>query len=95
MEKEVKKSKLKTILNFGKYKGKTIEYVLKWNPEYLVWAHTTIKWFKLEDNLYKKAIMRANEELGRKIRQNHSQYYNRWDNDESINYEIYGHDIWD
>ena len=35
-------------INFGKYKGKTVEEVLTLDPSYLLWAHKNIEWFALE-----------------------------------------------
>lgn len=44
-------------LTFGKYKGYTVEWVLYENPEYLVWAHKNVNFFKLQP----KVLARAKE----------------------------------
>lgn len=46
-------------ITFGKYKGNLIQDVLGYDPEYLVWAHNTIKWFKLEQGIYDEAVNAA------------------------------------
>lgn len=73
---KVKLKKLKDLIFFGKYKGRTIELVLELDPDYLIWAHTTIEWFKLEDKIYKDALVQSTARLGRHIR-----YANYWDDD--------------
>lgn len=50
---------LDDIINFGKYKGKTIHQVLHSDASYLVWAHNNIKWFKLSEGVYNEAIDKA------------------------------------
>ena len=40
---------LNTKLNFGKYKGSTVQEIIKKDPEYLGWAEDTIDWFVLDD----------------------------------------------
>ena len=40
--------KLDTKLDFGKYKGLTVEEIIKKDPEYLGWAEDTIDWFELD-----------------------------------------------
>jgi hypothetical protein len=44
--------KLNTVLNFGKYKGKTVEEVCEVEPDYIIWALTKIPSF----NLYAKDV---------------------------------------
>lgn len=46
--------KIKGITNkfqFGKYKGKTLFYVLDKNPQYIVWCINNIKDFKIDKGL--------------------------------------------
>ena len=40
-------------LTFGKHKGETLQWVLKENPLYILWASENIDWFNqmLKDNL--------------------------------------------
>lgn len=38
-------------INFGKYKGDTIEKVLEKDPKYLLWAVEHIEWFELNDDV--------------------------------------------
>lgn len=38
-------------LTFGKYKGVTVEQLVKDNPEYLLWCHDNIEWFELPDKV--------------------------------------------
>lgn len=45
-------------LGFGKYKGSTIEEVLKKDASYIVWCIENIKYFKLSLN-FKNAILDA------------------------------------
>ena len=47
------------LLSFGKYKGDTIEEVLRKDPELLVWYHDNIEWFTLSDELLIKVEERA------------------------------------
>ena len=43
--------KLETKLNFGKYKGETIQEIIDdGNAEYLEWCMDNIEWFELDDN---------------------------------------------
>lgn len=56
VENTIKKKELESILTFGKYKGKTIQDVLSTNPSYLIWAHDTISWFKLKEEIYDEAV---------------------------------------
>lgn len=48
-------------ITFGKYNGYTIEYVLYENPEYLVWAHENVKFFKLEPKILARAEESSDE----------------------------------
>lgn len=34
-------------VTFGKYKGKTVRYMIDRNPKYAKWAYTNVSWFKL------------------------------------------------
>lgn len=43
-------------LLFGKYKGMTVAEVIAENPQYLLWAHDTIEWFKLEESLHEDLV---------------------------------------
>ncbi len=40
---------LKSKLNFGKHKGKTIDEVLEEDPTYIRWCLENIDWFKLSE----------------------------------------------
>jgi uncharacterized protein (DUF3820 family) len=42
---------LKYVMPFGKYKGKTISFVLRENASYLLWAHENVTSFKLSVRL--------------------------------------------
>ena len=33
---------------FGKYKGKTYDYVVEHEPTYILWAHRNVEWFRLD-----------------------------------------------
>ena len=46
-------------ITFGKYKGKTIIYVMDIDPSYLVWASDTIPWFVLKKGILDESINRA------------------------------------
>ena len=39
------------IFTFGKYEGKTIEYVMSENSNYILWADRNVKWFNLSKDL--------------------------------------------
>ena len=54
------------LLSFGKYKGDTIEEVLRKDPELLVWYHDNIEWFTLSDDLLIKVEERAEHVRNRK-----------------------------
>lgn len=57
MGKHVKSFKgLEDKITFGKYLGKKIKDILEIDPSYLIWAHNTIDWFKLEDEIYRDAL---------------------------------------
>lgn len=56
-----------SVLDFGRYKGKTVEYVVGFDPDYLVWAAETIEWFDLDEDVLVAAEWdsRMEEELYR------------------------------
>jgi hypothetical protein len=42
-----------SIIDFGKkYKGEVIKKIIEHDPQYLVWCHENVGFFKLPDNLY-------------------------------------------
>lgn len=45
-----------TTLDFGKYNGNSIEYVLETNPLYIKWCVENIKWFVFDEELLKEAL---------------------------------------
>lgn len=69
------------VLEFGKYGGKTVKWVLENNPSYLVWAHDTISWFKVKKEIYEEAVNALFDEEMRKftrttfVGHNYSSYY--------------------
>ena len=38
-------------LTFGKYKGQLIEDIVVRDSDYLIWAHSNIAWFELDEEL--------------------------------------------
>lgn len=42
------------VFNFGKYKGKKVDEVIKENPEYVDWARNNVEWFSLDVSQEKK-----------------------------------------
>ena len=46
------------VLEFGKYKGKSIKQVMEVNPQYLKWADDNIPSFNLSKKLYQETINR-------------------------------------
>lgn len=40
-------------ITFGKHKGKLVLTLIDEDPEYLIWAHKNVSFFKLEDSIYK------------------------------------------
>ncbi len=45
----------KTIMSFGKHKGKTVKEVMETDPSYLLWADDNVEGFELSDYLRDKA----------------------------------------
>lgn len=45
---------LKYKFDFGKYKGKPFAVVAKNDPQYVLWCHKVVKWFRLEKSVYQK-----------------------------------------
>ena len=43
-------------LDFGKYNGNSIEYVLETNPLYIKWCVENIEWFVFDEELLKEAL---------------------------------------
>lgn len=39
------------VLTFGRYYGKTVEFVMELDPSYLIYCHNNIDWFDLSSNL--------------------------------------------
>lgn len=39
-------------LSFGKYKDRTVAEVLQINPQYIWWAHHTVSFFSISDELH-------------------------------------------
>jgi hypothetical protein len=71
MSKKLKLLGKKYKFNFGKYKGTTIADVLNIQPGYIVWAHNTIPWFKVEKNIFDKAVdLDVEEKFQRAVRRN-------------------------
>jgi hypothetical protein len=52
---------IKNLLNFGKYKGKTILQVIEKNPAYIVWCIRNVKNFTIDDNLSKELCKQYDE----------------------------------
>lgn len=52
---------IKNLLNFGKYKGKTILQVIDENPAYIVWCIKNVKNFTIDDNLSKELCKQYDE----------------------------------
>ena len=52
---------IKNILNFGKYKGKTILQVIDEDPAYIVWCIRNVKNFIIDDNLNKELCKQYDE----------------------------------
>jgi broad specificity phosphatase PhoE len=53
-------------IDFGGYKGETIEDVMGKDPAWLVWAHENIEFFKLPPELIQRARMFAISESNSK-----------------------------
>ena len=49
------------IIDFGKYKGKTIGFLFNWDIDYIEWCMAEVKGFKLGDRL-RKAVDKVDEE---------------------------------
>ena len=52
-------SDLQTKIWFGKYKGKTIAFLLEKYPEYLIWAHKNTDTFRMTEELIIEADSRV------------------------------------
>lgn len=51
--------KLTDTLKFGKYRGKTLEWVLEHDVEYIEWAREEIEWFDIDEEaeeMYEDAL---------------------------------------
>lgn len=48
--------KLDDRITFGKHKGKLILTLIDEAPEYLIWAHKNVAFFKLEESIYKSLL---------------------------------------
>lgn len=46
---------IRSILDFGKYKGNTVEDILHYDPGYILWAIDNIEWFRASLNVTKQA----------------------------------------
>ena len=71
---------LKHVMNFGKYKGWTVEDLVIVNPSYLLWADENVSWFKLKWQVVEKAMEELTDQLLRRethrfIRENYSYHY--------------------
>lgn len=42
-------------ITFGKHKGQDVDFVLKYDPHWLVWAHENVEWFRLDEAVYAQA----------------------------------------
>ena len=56
---------------FGKYKGKTLLYVLDNNPQYIIWCINNIKDFNINDKLKVELLSQYNQH----IRYHQEHYY--------------------
>lgn len=52
---------MNTVLDFGRYAGKTMSYVLRFDPHWILWAVGNIEWFDVDTILLDTAIIKANE----------------------------------
>jgi len=52
MEKNQKCYRWDSVLDFGKYKGKTLSDVYKISPSYMDWCLKTLKWFYIDEDTY-------------------------------------------
>ncbi len=52
---------VKNVLNFGKYKGKTIFQVIEENPAYIVWCIRNVENFTINDKLSKELCKQYDE----------------------------------
>lgn len=43
------------VLTFGKFKGKSIAFVLEFEPTWLVWCQNNIDWFDLDHKILEEA----------------------------------------
>lgn len=51
----------KSVLDFGKHKGKTIDDVLDIEPEWLLWAEETVDFFEMDKNAARLARQAAED----------------------------------
>lgn len=64
---------------FGKYKGKTLLYVLENNPQYIIWCINNIKEFKINNTLKNDLLTHYNNwkvQRERKHKYNQMKQYN-------------------
>ena len=46
---------LDSIITFGQYKGRSIDYVLDIDPNYIIWAYKSIYWFDIDNDVEEMA----------------------------------------
>lgn len=68
-----------SVIPFGKYRGRTIAYVLGTNPGWLLWANETVLWFKLSDRL--KAVVIDAKRAQQMPRHRNKIHYEMFDED--------------
>jgi len=71
---------MNSLMNFGKYKNKTIEWVLENDIEYLDWAVKNVIWFseKCDSTMKKKDILFISEKLKTLTRSNDVHIDSSW-----------------
>lgn len=52
-----------TIFNFGKYKGKTLLYVIDNDPQYIIWCIDNIEDFNINEKLKLELLSQYNQHI--------------------------------
>ena len=76
-----KKMNFGTVLNFGKYKGETVEEVYQKDASYLQWCLENIERFNLSDKEVDLIEAKAEMEEWDRFSDNDDYYYGHWEDD--------------
>ena len=81
---EEAKSKARTFdtrheLEFGKYKGRTLKYIIQKEPNYILWCVINVNWFAVENSIFINPNFIYNDQFPLAIKYNHIKTNKLWD----------------